>query len=90
MTKGILGLLVSFDFFEEIYPKSLGPNLFDFILLFSTEIAPILILSLSSRFKGGATSYTNDETPMERNSYDSTTSDSVKKGPIEREMNIYQ
>jgi len=43
LVKSFCNLLSTFDFFDDIYPVSIGINIWDFVMFLITEIAPTLI-----------------------------------------------
>lgn len=58
--KGVLSLITAFKFFDDVYPVSVGPNIWDFLLMLITEIFPTFAFVILSRSSKGTE---NEETP---------------------------
>lgn len=41
--KGLIGVVSSFGAFDDIYPVSIGPNVWDFLMILFTEIGPTAV-----------------------------------------------
>lgn len=60
--KGIFGLITAFKFFDDVYPVSVGPNIWDFSMMLLTEISPTSVfVILSSRKTKEATPDENEK-----------------------------
>lgn len=65
LLKGILGILIGFDFFDGIKPNFISTNLWDFLMMLFTEIMPTSVFIFISSSK--STEATLNETPHEEN-----------------------
>jgi len=63
LLKGILGILIGFDFFDGIKPKFIPTNIWDFLMMLITEIMPTSVFIFISSSK--QTEATLNETPHE-------------------------
>lgn len=43
LLKGLFGLITALKFFDDVYPVSIGANIWDFFIMLITEISPTLV-----------------------------------------------
>lgn len=61
LIKGISGLATAFRLFDDIYPTSIGANVWDFLTMLATEIGPTVVFIFLSSKK--ASTPNDQETP---------------------------
>jgi hypothetical protein len=67
--KGILGLVTAFGFFDDVYPVSIGANLWDFAMMLLTEIGPTCVFVLVTRRNASKIETRDSETETEMKTY---------------------